>query len=81
MNFFLIGMFSCLLCLEQAPIEKAFIANNGTRVTLISHSLGSLWTLFLLSSKPQSWKDKYIGKWVSVSAAIGGSVKLLNGML
>lgn len=48
---------------------------------LISHSLGSAWTNFLLQNLDQSFKDKYIDKWISIAPALFGSPKTLLSLL
>jgi len=45
---------------------------TGKRVSLISHSLGGLQTLYLLSKQTQEWKDQFIEKWISLSGSWGG---------
>ena len=57
----------------KATIENAS-ALTGQKVTLVSHSLGCLVSLYLLNSVTQDWKDSYIHAWVPVSPAYGGAL-------
>lgn len=43
------------------------------KVILISHSLGGPIIKLFLHNKSQSWKNKYINKWFSISGAFGGT--------
>ncbi|CAK9013370.1 Phospholipase A2 group XV (1-O-acylceramide synthase) (ACS) (LCAT-like lysophospholipase) (LLPL) (Lysophospholipase 3) (Lysosomal phospholipase A and acyltransferase) (Lysosomal phospholipase A2) (LPLA2) [Durusdinium trenchii] len=56
-----------------ALIEKMYESNGRTPVALLSHSMGSLVTLFLLNKQPQAWKDKHIASWTSIGGVFGGS--------
>lgn len=54
-------------------VEDAYDRTGQTRVTLVSHSLGGLYThTFFTSVVDEEWKDKYIHAWVPVSPAYGG---------
>lgn len=54
-------------------VERLFAASGGRRVALVSHSLGSLVTLYLLNEQPQTWKDRYIHSWTSVAGVFAGT--------
>ncbi|KAL3679048.1 hypothetical protein R1sor_022004 [Riccia sorocarpa] len=56
-------------------IQKAHDDNGNRPVVLVSHSLGGLWTLYLLNKQTPEWKKKYIKSFVAVSAPWGGSVQ------
>merc|ERR1719414_505269 len=58
-------------------IEETFNA-TGSRVRLVSHSMGCLEVLYLLNGQPQAWKDHYIEKWVSLGGPWGGSAQELR---
>ncbi|KAK6183616.1 hypothetical protein SNE40_011058 [Patella caerulea] len=58
-------------------IEDTYIMNNNTPVVLLAHSLGGCVSLYFLNNQAQSWKDKYISKYVTVSAPWGGTIKSL----
>ena len=51
----------------------------------MGHSMGSINALYLLQSKTDAWKEKYIRAFVSLSGVWGGSVKAievyLHGMI
>ena len=63
-----------------ALIEKAYELNNQTKVTLLSHSMGGLWTQYILNQQSKEWKDKYIKWWVTVNGVFGGSAKMMKVM-
>jgi esterase/lipase superfamily enzyme len=46
--------------------------NGGKKIQLVAHSLGNLVTVDFLSTMTSCWKEKYIKKFVSVSAPWGG---------
>lgn len=48
-------------------------AATGSRVSLVSHSMGCLQTLYLLNQQTQAWKDQYIEKWIPMSGPYGGT--------
>jgi alpha-beta hydrolase superfamily lysophospholipase len=56
-------------------IEKASSSNGGKPVILLSHSLGGLFVLQLLSRNPPSWRQKFIKHFVALSAPWGGTVQ------
>ncbi|XP_050407578.1 phospholipase A2 group XV-like isoform X2 [Patella vulgata] len=58
-------------------IEDTYIMNNNTPVVLLAHSLGGCVSLYFLNNQSQSWKDKYISKYVTVSVPWGGTIKSL----
>ncbi|GMI34549.1 hypothetical protein TrCOL_g1274 [Triparma columacea] len=46
---------------------------TGQKVLWVSHSMGGLWSHYILSKADQAWKDKYIEAWVPVAPAYGGT--------
>jgi len=50
----------------------------GSRVSVVSHSMGCLQTLYLLNHQTQEWKDKYIEKWIPLAGPFGGSATELR---
>nr|WNS50070.1 group XV phospholipase A2-like protein [Halisarca dujardinii] len=55
---------------------------NGKKVTIATHSLGSLTTLYFLNSVVTSeWKNKYVKAFVPMGAPWGGAVQTLSGFL
>lgn len=48
---------------------------TGSRVSLVSHSMGCLQVLYLLNHQTQEWKDKYVEKWVPLAGPFGGSAQ------
>ncbi|XP_071174623.1 lysosomal phospholipase A and acyltransferase-like isoform X1 [Mytilus edulis] len=59
-------------------VEDTYTINNNSKVVLLGHSLGNLVLLYFLNQKPQEWKDKFIGSFVTLSAPWGGSVKTIK---
>eukprot|EP00929_Paragymnodinium_shiwhaense_P119590 TRINITY_DN91494_c0_g1_i1.p1 TRINITY_DN91494_c0_g1~~TRINITY_DN91494_c0_g1_i1.p1 ORF type:complete len:433 (+),score=71.00 TRINITY_DN91494_c0_g1_i1:82-1299(+) len=57
----------------KSLIEETYEAQGQQRVSLISHSMGCLQTLYLLSQADQAWKDKHIEKWIPLGGPFGGS--------
>jgi len=46
---------------------------TGSRVSLVSHSMGCLQTLYLLNQQSQAWKDQFVEKWIPLAGPYGGS--------
>lgn len=51
---------------------------TGSRVSLISHSMGCLQTLYLLNHQSQAWKDEFIERWIPLSGPWAGSAQLMR---
>ena len=58
-------------------IEDAY-NHSGSKVVLVSHSLGGLTTSTFLHTMSQQWKDQYVHAWVSAAGVFGGAVKVLE---
>ena len=54
-------------------VEDTVAINCGRKVVLLSHSMGCLYTLWFLTQQPQTWKDKYISRWVPTSGVFAGA--------
>jgi len=61
----------------RALIEETVHA-TGSRVSLISHSMGCLQALYLLNQQPQAWKDEFIQRWIPLAGPFGGAAKLMR---
>ena len=60
----------------QNLTETMYKDNNNTRVTLVTHSLGSPTTLYFLTQiASQDWKDKYLNAFVPLSGIWKGAAK------
>ena len=46
---------------------------TGEKVLWVSHSMGGLWTHYIMAQASQEWKEKYIKAWVPVAPAYGGT--------
>jgi len=66
-----------------ALVEDTYELNQQQKVSILSHSMGCLYSLWFLNNKSQEWKDKYILRWIPTSgvfAGAGNGVKqLLSG--
>lgn len=59
-------------------IEDTFLANSGTPVILLTHSMGSPMMLFFLKNQSGAWKSKYIRALVTLAGPWGGTVRALK---
>lgn len=59
-------------------VEDTYTQNANNQVVLLTHSMGSLMALYFLNLQSQSWKDKYIKSFVSLSGVWGGSMKAIK---
>ncbi|EPS60722.1 hypothetical protein M569_14079, partial [Genlisea aurea] len=71
------GVGSKFLADLRNLIESASESNGGNPAILISHSLGGLLALQLLSRSPISWRKKYVKHLVALAAPWGGTVKAM----
>ncbi|BET03230.1 O-acyltransferase activity [Nesidiocoris tenuis] len=62
----------------QKLVEDTYKLNSGSKVALISHSMGSQMAAIFLRKQPQAWKDKYVECWISLNGVLAGSVKGLK---
>ena len=67
-----LGIFDITLDLTKL-IETTYASNGNKSIIMVSHSMGSIMTLFLMNHKSQEWKDKYIRSHISMSGVWGGS--------
>ena len=54
-------------------VEETYELNLQNRITLLSHSMGCLYTLWFLNQKSEDWKNKYILQWIPTSGVFGGA--------
>ena len=54
-------------------VEETYLINSNFSVTLLSHSMGCLYTLWFLNQKTQEWKDKYVARWIPTAGVFGGA--------
>ena len=62
-------------------IEETYENQRQERVVLISHSFGGIQAWFFLHQQTPEWKQKYIHKFIPVSAPFGGTVEALSAYL
>ncbi|KAK2561458.1 Phospholipase A2 group XV [Acropora cervicornis] len=59
-------------------IEETYLANGNKSITLMSHSLGCPYSLIFLNKQPNTWKDKYIFQWITLSGVWGGAAEQVS---
>ena len=63
-------------------IETTYNTSGGRRVVLVAHSMGSPISLFFLTKfVNQSWKDRYIRAYITVSGVWHGAGKSIQAMV
>ena len=55
------------------------VENGNTPVLLVSHSMGSIMTLYFLTKQSQAWKDKHIRSLISIAGVWGGTARAVKG--
>nr|CAB3264915.1 group XV phospholipase A2-like [Phallusia mammillata] len=58
-------------------VEETYHLNGDSPVSLISHSMGGLYSVWFLNQQTKEWKDKFIDSCITVSAPWGGSAASL----
>ncbi|XP_055294928.1 phospholipase A2 group XV-like isoform X2 [Sitodiplosis mosellana] len=64
----------------QQLTEYAYENNNHVRITYIAHSMGGRMLLYFLQQMPQTWKDKYVKRFIAMSVPWGGSIQSIMAM-
>ena len=59
-------------------VEELYENGGQEKVLLVSHSMGGLWSQYLLTNVSEEWKDKYIKSWIPIAPAYGGTVHELK---
>ena len=54
------------------------VENANTPVLLVTHSMGSIMTLYFLNQQSQAWKEKYIRSFVSIAGVWGGTARAVK---
>lgn len=62
-------------------IQEMYHSNGDKKVILVCHSMGCLYSYYLLKRQPQAWKDQYIQSWMTIAAPFGGAVKSLDAVV
>ncbi|XP_052758628.1 phospholipase A2 group XV-like [Galleria mellonella] len=62
----------------KSLVEETYAMNNKSAVTLLVHSMGGSMALHFLRLQPQSWKDRYIRRLLSLATPWGGSMKAVK---
>ncbi|KRX05249.1 Aspartic peptidase domain [Pseudocohnilembus persalinus] len=69
---------------SSKKLKKSLINLNkftGKKTHIITHSYGSLHTLYTLNQFTQDFKDKYINTWIPTGGPLSGAPKVINGFL
>jgi len=59
-------------------VEDSFERSGRRRVTLISHSMGGLLSLYFLQQQTEDWKNRHINKFIPLNTPWRGAVIQLN---
>jgi len=59
-------------------IEETYQKNDNTPVLMVTHSMGSIMTLYFLNHQTQAWKDKYIRSLISIAGVWGGTARAVK---
>lgn len=62
-------------------IEQMYEENGNKSVILIGHSMGCMYSYYLLINQDQAWKDKYIKSWISIAAPFAGASDSLKALI
>jgi len=65
----------------KSLVEYTYHNNGETQVTLVSHSMGCLYTLYFLNHQTFEWKSKYIKSWIPIGGPFGGAVQALKVLI
>lgn len=61
----------------KALIEDTYHLNGNKKVMLLSHSMGTPYSLYFLNNQTQDWKDTYLKAWTTISGVYTGAVKAI----
>lgn len=64
----------------QQLTEHAYQSNGNVGVTYIAHSMGGRMLLQFLQQMPQTWKDKYVKRFISLAVPYGGSIQSIMAL-
>ena len=59
-------------------IEELVSRANGSKATIISHSMGGLQALWFLRQQSAAWKERHVEQWIPISAPLAGAAKELR---
>jgi len=62
----------------KALIEDTYEKNGNTPVLLVTHSMGSIMSLYFLHQQTQAWKDKHVRSLVSIAGVWGGTARAVK---
>jgi lysophospholipase III len=59
-------------------VEETYDMNEGQPITFIAHSMGAPMLMIFLQQQPESWKEKYIARMITIAGAYGGTAKTVK---
>lgn len=59
-------------------LRGLIVENDNTPVLLVTHSMGSIMTLYFLNQQSQAWKEKYVRSFVSIAGVWGGTARAVK---
>lgn len=68
-------------CMSLSKLVEQKCGKQDHPAIIIGHDLGAVIANYFLTTSDQSWKNKYIGKFISVSGTFGGCPKALRNVL
>ena len=58
--------------------NPSYFQNGNTPVVLVTHSMGSIMSLYFLHQQNQAWKDKHVRSLVSIAGVWGGTARAVK---
>lgn len=55
-------------------IEETYEQNENTKVLLVAHSLGGIFSTYFLNTKTQEWKDRYLAGLITANTPWAGTI-------
>lgn len=68
-------------CMSLSKLIEQKCDKQEHPAVIIGHDLGAVIANYFLTTSDQGWKDKYVGKFISVSGTFGGCPKALRNVL
>ncbi|GMI52600.1 hypothetical protein TeGR_g6083 [Tetraparma gracilis] len=65
---------------NTVALVESLYEKDQQKVLLVSHSMGGLWSHYLLANQSAEWKAKYILAWVPLAPAYGGTANEMKLM-
>eukprot|EP01104_Vermistella_antarctica_P005171 TRINITY_DN15601_c0_g1_i1.p1 TRINITY_DN15601_c0_g1~~TRINITY_DN15601_c0_g1_i1.p1 ORF type:complete len:526 (+),score=135.36 TRINITY_DN15601_c0_g1_i1:61-1578(+) len=65
----------------QALIEQTYTINGNTPVSIVTHSMGGVTSLWFLNNMTQAWKDTYVKNYIPIAGPWAGASKSLRAIV